>query len=243
MKLFRKVWAYIRHPRKFLRLAGKTSKLILRSAYTNCDGKTITYGHLVLLVIWITANVVFDLDLKWLSPLGPPARRAGLAAVLNLIMVILGGRTCYIADLFGISLQFYYLLHHWMARVAFLQSLVHAGIRVRQQERWTSVSGIGMAVSISLDSHLHFIGTHITVWSYIHLYQSFLRILCSKKAYCFFHMVSQVAWMRFPGAPARPSLARGIPHSCSYHALYHGNLSPVNAVSLGSFTEGSGGRQ
>ncbi|KAL5597835.1 hypothetical protein FOBRF1_011628 [Fusarium oxysporum] len=184
MKLFRKVWAYIRHPRKFLRLAGKTSKLILRSAYTNCDGKTITYGHLVLLLIWITANVVFDLDLKWLSPLGPPAKRAGLASVLNLIMVILGGRTCYIADLFGISLQFYYLLHHWMARVAFLQSLVHAGIRVRQQERWTSVSGIGMAsglifIFINLSSVYYVRKKHIVsfIWCHRLLGCAFLGLL------------------------------------------------------------------
>ncbi|RSL89657.1 hypothetical protein CEP52_014849 [Fusarium oligoseptatum] len=85
---------------------------------------------------------------KWLSPLGPPGRRAALAAVLNLIPVILGGRTCHIADFLGLSLQFYYLVHHWLARLALLQTLVHAGIYIRQQERWTVQSGMGLAAML-----------------------------------------------------------------------------------------------
>ncbi|KAG4258492.1 hypothetical protein FPRO03_03446 [Fusarium proliferatum] len=144
-KAFCEVWSYVRHPRKISRLLWSIPKLIWRSAYTTWDGKTITYGHLVLLIIWLVANVVIDLDWRLLTPLGPPAKRAALAAILNLIPVVLGGRTCHVADFLGISLQFYYLLHHWMARISLLQSFVHAGIHIRLQESWTTMSGMGVA--------------------------------------------------------------------------------------------------
>ncbi|KAH7175742.1 hypothetical protein EDB81DRAFT_939855 [Dactylonectria macrodidyma] len=116
--------------------------------YTTWDGKTITWGHLGLLGLWLIANIMIVMNWKWLSPLGPPGRRAALAAALNLIPVILGGRTCHVADFLGLSLHFYYLLHHWLARIALLQTVVHAGIHIHQQERWTVQSGMGIAAML-----------------------------------------------------------------------------------------------
>lgn len=136
---------YLLRPSKIPSLV---SRGLSHAPYTTWDGKTITWGHLGLLGLWLLANIMVVMNWRWLSPLGPPGRRAALAAALNLIPVILGGRTCHVADFLGLSLQFYYLLHHWLARLALLQTVVHAGIHIRQQERWTFQSGMGFAVGI-----------------------------------------------------------------------------------------------
>jgi hypothetical protein len=133
-------------------------------------------------------NVAIDLDLEWLSPLGSPATRAALAAVLNLGVVILGGRTCYIANFLGISLQFYYLIHHWVARIAFLQSLIHAGMRIRQQNTWTATAGMGLAVSNS--SRFSGSVTYTKDSRTLRNHQSIFLVPYEKKVHRCFHMVS-----------------------------------------------------
>ncbi|KAF4997701.1 hypothetical protein FDECE_12008 [Fusarium decemcellulare] len=169
---------FLWRPRKIPRLAWQG---LSHAPYTTWDGKTITWGHLGLLGLWLMANVMIVMEWEWLSPLGPPERRAALAAALNLIPVILGGRTCHIADFLGLSLQFYYLLHHWLARLVLLQTLIHAGIHMRQQERWTVQSGMGLAtlvlfILISLSSIFYIRRKYEVIFVWCHRALAYLSL-------------------------------------------------------------------
>ncbi|KAH8909446.1 hypothetical protein BR93DRAFT_956577 [Coniochaeta sp. PMI_546] len=49
-----------------------------------------------------------------------------LASTINLIPLLLGGRTNRIADVIGVSRPSYYVAHYWMGRIAVVEALVHA---------------------------------------------------------------------------------------------------------------------
>jgi len=51
-----------------------------------------------------------------------------LASTINLVPLLLGGRTNRVADAIGVSRSSYYLAHHWIGRVAVLEALVHSAI-------------------------------------------------------------------------------------------------------------------
>jgi hypothetical protein len=72
--------------------------------------------------------------------------RSGLLASINLVPLFLGGRTNLLAEFLGVSLQSYYLMHHWVGRVAILQGLVHALLVIRRIDKWNfdtyQISGI-----------------------------------------------------------------------------------------------------
>ncbi|KAH8878677.1 hypothetical protein GQ53DRAFT_834785 [Thozetella sp. PMI_491] len=56
------------------------------------------------------------------------ASSAALAASINLVPVLLGGRTSRLADIIGVSRPTYYVAHHWIGRIAVVEGLVHAAI-------------------------------------------------------------------------------------------------------------------
>ncbi|KAK4034603.1 hypothetical protein C8A01DRAFT_18612 [Parachaetomium inaequale] len=56
------------------------------------------------------------------------ASSAALAASINLVPLLLGGRTSRVADVIGISRPAYYAAHHWIGRTAIVEGLVHAAI-------------------------------------------------------------------------------------------------------------------
>lgn len=49
-----------------------------------------------------------------------------LASTINLVPLLLGGRTNRVADVIGVSRPSYYVAHHWIGRVAVLEALVHS---------------------------------------------------------------------------------------------------------------------
>ncbi|KAL2193981.1 hypothetical protein P885DRAFT_63524 [Corynascus similis CBS 632.67] len=56
------------------------------------------------------------------------ASSAALAASINLIPLLLGGRTSRVADVIGVSRPTYYVAHYWIGRTAIVEGLVHAAI-------------------------------------------------------------------------------------------------------------------
>lgn len=74
-------------------------------------------------------------------------QRAALVAVINLTVLFLGGRTNPCADLLGISLQSYYLVHHWIGRIALAEGLLHAIVVIALRPRPGGVYASGFIVS------------------------------------------------------------------------------------------------
>jgi hypothetical protein len=74
-------------------------------------------------------------------------RRAAVAATINLVPVVLGGRTCFLVDAFNIPLQRYYFAHHWLARLAVVEMTMHAVLHVRSGTEWTTQAVCGLVVS------------------------------------------------------------------------------------------------
>ncbi|KAH6881123.1 hypothetical protein B0T10DRAFT_463626 [Thelonectria olida] len=136
----RVVFLYLLRPWRLPRLIIDS---LSRPAYI-WDHKRITAAQFTLLLAWFGLNVAF-LTVRWEFP---REKRAALAAAINLTPVILGGRTCLVADAIGISLQSYYLLHHWLARLSFVEMGLHAIIHTKQQKTWTASSAMGLTAMI-----------------------------------------------------------------------------------------------
>ncbi|KAK4148569.1 hypothetical protein C8A00DRAFT_19618 [Chaetomidium leptoderma] len=66
-----------------------------------------------------------------------------LFAIVNLVLLYLGGRTSLVANSIGISLRTYYLAHHWVAVAVVALSLVHVtqAIKSRSFDKLQAISG------------------------------------------------------------------------------------------------------
>ncbi|KAM7190660.1 hypothetical protein V8F33_009324 [Rhypophila sp. PSN 637] len=73
---------------------------------------------------------------------------AALAASINLVPLLLGGRTSRIADVFGVSRSVYYVAHHWIGRTAIVQGLIHAAISLNTVARGQAFGPIALSGSI-----------------------------------------------------------------------------------------------
>ena len=91
------------------------------------DNRRVTKLQVLVLLLYIAANAIFMFatpDYKIIQ------KRAAAAAATNLVPLMMGGRTCLVADAFGMPLQIYYFMHHWLGRLGFIESLVHAAIQI-----------------------------------------------------------------------------------------------------------------
>lgn len=75
--------------------------------------------------------------------------RTGTMASINLIPLLLGGRTNLVAEFLGSSLHTYYLAHHWLGRLAVLQSMLHVGLVLTKGEPWTFHTSQIPGISVS----------------------------------------------------------------------------------------------
>ena len=103
----------------------------------------ITLLHYVIPLSYAIGNVFFFLKLGDLEEI---QRRAAVAAILNLVPVILGGRTRFLASVFNLSLQQYYILHHCLAWIAIMEALLHGGINFRDGMPKTGQAICGLLV-------------------------------------------------------------------------------------------------
>lgn len=78
-------------------------------------------------------------------------QRAARVAVINMAVLFLGGRTNPGADLLGISIQSYYLAHHWIGRVAAAEGMLHAIIVITLRPRIGPIAMTGSIVSSPCD--------------------------------------------------------------------------------------------
>lgn len=88
----------------------------------------ITTLHYTTLVLYAAGNGLLFLHAEALQAV---QRRAAIAAILNLALVLLGGRTMFLAEAFNLSFQVHYLVHHWLGWIAVVEAIVHAGVAVR----------------------------------------------------------------------------------------------------------------
>jgi hypothetical protein len=110
------------------------------------NGIRITGVHTVAYILYLAGNGIF---LCWGVADGETrAKRAAIAAATNLAPIFLGGRTNFLADRAGISLQSYYLAHHWLARLATVEASLHG---VMRGGRWTRQAIIGLVVRTLFD--------------------------------------------------------------------------------------------
>jgi hypothetical protein len=86
----------------------------------------VTYIEAAVLLIYITANVVFVFADK--SQASNLMLRSGLMSAVNMIPLFLGGRTSALADRLGIPLHTYYVAHYWIGGMVIAQALLHAGL-------------------------------------------------------------------------------------------------------------------
>lgn len=115
----------------------------------------VTVNHYVLVLIYILGNGLLFVRpevsngfriVKASSE--ETQKRAVIAAVTNLVPVTLGGQTCFLADAINIPLQQYYFVHHWLARIAVAQILIHVGYHARNGIVWTAHTVFGLIVSV-----------------------------------------------------------------------------------------------
>ena len=134
--LFRRQLAKLRYHR----IGGLTRLHLFRGA---------TCVELLLLSTYMAGNgVAVALEAKGATI----ASSAALAASINLVPLLLEGRTSRVADVIGISRPVYYTAHHWIGRTTIVEGLVHAAIglnAVRRGQAFDRIALSGCIVSPS----------------------------------------------------------------------------------------------
>jgi uncharacterized protein involved in response to NO len=102
--------------------------------------------HAMLLFAFVGVNVAFTTVIE-IHNSQDIMVRSGKIATLNMIPLFLGSRTSFLANRLGVSLQTYYLVHHWIGRVAIIQGLLHATLTIISHSRLVS----GFVVSFLLE--------------------------------------------------------------------------------------------
>ncbi|KAI9886475.1 MAG: hypothetical protein M1823_001725 [Watsoniomyces obsoletus] len=119
---------------------------VLFKRRNGCD--SITRLQALIILIYVAANgVAMGVGIRSASQL---QSRASTLAIVNLVPLFFGGRMNIWIDHLGMSLQSYYLVHHWMGRAVVVQGLVHAGLAISASVKWeTSRSMVSGVVAAS----------------------------------------------------------------------------------------------
>jgi hypothetical protein len=73
--------------------------------------------------------------------------RSGMMASVNMMPLFLGSRTSFLINGIGIPLHTYYLMHHWIGRIAILQGLLHAILAIFSGNAISNYTVSGIIVS------------------------------------------------------------------------------------------------
>lgn len=82
---------------------------------------SVTYVEFALLGLYLAVNIACTFEDGTSDLMG----RSGQMSSVNMVTLMLGGRTNVLIDAFGIPLHTYYLVHHWIGRMAIAQALLH----------------------------------------------------------------------------------------------------------------------
>ncbi len=87
---------------------------------------SVTRLECIVLALYFGANCAILILRR--ANIGPMAAKL---AVINAILLFLGGRTSPLADFIGIPLSTYYVFHHFIGRVVVIEGVIHAGLAFR----------------------------------------------------------------------------------------------------------------
>jgi hypothetical protein len=101
-----------------------TSPLLIQRRYWT---SVTSIQAIALLAYVITNGVCMGIGVRNIKDL---MLRSGMLASVNMVPLFLGGRTSSLANGVRIPLHTYYLVHHWVGRVAVIQGLLHASLAI-----------------------------------------------------------------------------------------------------------------
>lgn len=105
---------------------------------------SVTVQDVSLLLCFVAGNVLaLFFRVGWSAEL---SRRLARTAVVNLMLLFLGGRINRVSNLFSLNYGTYSRVHRWAGTIAVLQALIHAGNEVRNSKRRV-LSAITITVS------------------------------------------------------------------------------------------------
>ncbi|KAI9884401.1 MAG: hypothetical protein M1823_003811 [Watsoniomyces obsoletus] len=95
---------------------------------------SITRSQAMIILIYLAANgLLLGLHIRTAAEL---QSRSSKLAMINMVPLFFGGRMNFWIDYLGITLQAYYLMHHWVGRVVVAQGLIHSGLAIAASMRW-----------------------------------------------------------------------------------------------------------
>ena len=107
----------------------------------------ITWLRLHLLILYFIANaIILIVETEQLSGL---ESKAAITALINLMLVFLGGRTNIVADSLGISLPTYYFAHRWIGYTAIFEALLHSWLVLLRRRRLDAITQSGITVRVT----------------------------------------------------------------------------------------------
>jgi hypothetical protein len=101
--------------------------------WTRHIGSTgVTRLHGIFLTIYIATNVVSSVI--YIQSIAQLATRSGLLAIINIVPLMLGGRTNFLLDRLSVNRNSHDSLHRWIGRVVLLQGLLHGILHLLEQD-------------------------------------------------------------------------------------------------------------
>jgi hypothetical protein len=113
------------------------------------ERSSVTYIEFTLLGLYLAVNIACTFSDGTSDLMG----RSGQMSSVNMVILMLGGRTNVLIDAFGIPLHTYYLVHHWIGRMAVAQAALHVGLATASRgwvDDTVTISGLVVCISRSL---------------------------------------------------------------------------------------------
>ena len=150
---------------RFIQKWPRYFKIHRRTLYS-WNSQRVTLTHYIICFVYLVGNVLLFVRPTFKKGVAivktdsdERQRRAAVAGLTNLVPVIFGGRTCFLADAFNIPLQQYYFAHHWLARLAVIEITVHVIAQTHGGLVWTGHAAVGLTVQAPRN-HLHILTRH-----------------------------------------------------------------------------------
>lgn len=113
----------------------------------------VTRLHAIILLSFILANTAVILVPAFFPGWREIQKRAGLAAVVNIVPLCMGGRAP-IVDVLNISRHWYRLIHIFLGIVVFITAVAHCIIVISLQPKESSLTTSGWAVCPNINLHI-----------------------------------------------------------------------------------------
>ena len=141
-RFLKQVWGYIRYYTWVRWIYYRYQKNIYyRQGILIPNNYNVTLIEQLLLLGFIIANVLSCvIGVKDTNTL---MKRVGLAAILNLIPLVIGSHVNFIIDLYDLRVGSFERLHRWLGRIFVLQTLIHSAIALAKRKYSTDLTSKG----------------------------------------------------------------------------------------------------